>query len=89
MIDARQVERNAIARPDQCVALTMRLHRANSHVAAGDGHLLIGAQRAARQRAGDHRAASFRGEHTVHPQPRPTTIEGARRLLHERVERGT
>ena len=44
-----------------------------------DVHLLIGSQRAARQRAGDHGAAALRGERAVDPQAGPAAIDGRRR----------
>ena len=48
--------------PIDCIAPTVRLHGANPNLAPGDVHLLVGVQRAAGQRAGDDRAAAFRGE---------------------------
>jgi hypothetical protein len=76
VIDADEVDRDAIAGIDALDASVERLQRADPRwpVARLDHDLVADSERAIDERAGDDGPRTTRGEHAVDPQPRTTTI---------------
>ena len=89
-IDARQVERDAVARRDPRHLTTQRLDEPDSRpMPAGlHRHDVTDRQRPVGQGACHHRAASRRGEGAVDPQARPVPIAGGRHPADQCVQLG-
>jgi hypothetical protein len=81
MFDASEVERHPVARPDVVDSMSEALDRAHpgGELAGASHDLITGAQLAAGQRAGDHRATSLGGKHAIDPQSGAVAIGGCRR----------